>query len=177
MSEKKRKKEDFDIDFGFGGIKLGGLFDNLEKLVDAAAKLKESGGEYRKEGEIDLSHLKKGMKGIFGVTVKTGIGDEQPVVESFGNIRKTPEGPKVEEEREPLSDIFDEEGAIVVMLEMPGVAKEDITVDIEGDILEVVAQSQSRKYRKELLLPAQVEAETTAWTYKNGVLEVTMKKS
>lgn len=176
MGEKKQKKEDFDIDFGFGSLKLGGLFDNLEKLVDAAAKLKESGGEYKKEGEIDLGHLRKGMKGIFGVTVKTGIGGEQPVVESFGNIRKTPEGPKVDEEREPLSDIFDEKEAIVVMLEMPGVAKEDIMVSLEGDILEVAAQGQSRKYRKELLLPAQVQAETLAWEYKNGVLEVTVKK-
>ena len=176
MGEKKQKKEDFDIDFGFGSLKLGGLFDNLEKLVDAAGKLKGSGGEYEKEGEIDLGHLRKGMKGIFGVTVKTGIGGEQPLVESFGNIKKTPEGPKVEEEREPLSDVFDEEGAIVVMLEMPGVAKEDIKVDIEGDILDVAAQSQSRKYRKELLLPAQVEAETAAWTYENGVLEITLKK-
>lgn len=177
MNEKK-KKEDFDIDFGFGGFKLCGLFDShLEKLVDAVDKLRESGEEYRKEGEIDLGHLRKGMKGRFGVTVQTGIGGEQPAVESFGNIRKTPEAPKVEEEREPLSDIFDEEGAIVVMLEMPGVAKEGIKVDIEGDILEVVAQSQSRRYRKELLLPAPVESEAVTWVYENGVLEVTLKKN
>ncbi|WP_287374000.1 Hsp20 family protein [Prosthecochloris sp.] len=175
MSQKK-KKEDFDVDFGFGSLKLGGLFDGLDKLVDAAAKLKEMGGEYSKEGEIDLSHLKKGMKGVFGVTVKTGIGGEGPVVESFGNIRKTKEGPKVEEEREPLSDIFDEDDGVIVMLEMPGVAKEDIAVTLEGDILEVIAQSQSRKYRKELLLPSAVQAETIAWTYQNGVLEVTVKK-
>lgn len=175
MSQKK-KKEEFDVDFGFGSLKLGGLFDGLDKLVDAAAKLKEMGGEYSKEGEIDLSHLKKGMKGVFGVTVKTGIGGEGPVVESFGNIRKTKEGPKVEEEREPLSDIFDEGDDVVVMLEMPGVTKEDITVTLEGDILEVIAQSQSRKYRKELLLPSAVQAETIAWSYQNGVLEVTVKK-
>ena len=96
-----------DIDFGIGKLSLGGLLKGIENLVDLAAKLKEAGGEIKKEGEIDLSRLKEGMKGVYGFSIKTAVGGK-PVVETFGNIKKTPEGPVVEEEREPLIDVFDE---------------------------------------------------------------------
>ncbi|MBU4361728.1 Hsp20/alpha crystallin family protein, partial [bacterium] len=81
---KNEKDEDLGIDFG-----LGGLFKGIEKLIDLAADLKEAGGEIKKEGEIDLSNLKKGMKGVYGFSIKTMTGG-RPVVESFGNIKKTP---------------------------------------------------------------------------------------
>ena len=93
---------------------LGGLFKGIENLIDLAAKLKESGGQISKEGEVDLSHLKEGMKGVFGFSVKTAVGGE-PIVESFGNIKQTPTGPSVEEVREPLTDIFDEEHEIRIL--------------------------------------------------------------
>ncbi len=176
MTEKKDDKKGIDIDFGLGKINLGGIFDGIEKLVDAAAKLEQLGGEFKKEGEVDLSHLKQGMKGVFGVSVKTGIGGENPVVESFGNIKKTPEGPKVEEEREPLTDLFDENDEIVVIMEMPGVSKEDIQVDLNGDIFDVSASAKTRKYRKEILLPNAVKSEDMAWTFNNGIFEARMKK-
>ena len=134
--KKKEESENLDIDFGIGKLSLGGLFKGIEKLVDLAEELKESGGEIRKEGEVDLSHLKEGMKGVFGFSIKTAVGGK-PVVESFGNIKKTPQGPTVEEEREPITDVFDEKEEIRVYAEMPGVSEQDIKVDLKGDILDI----------------------------------------
>jgi len=173
MPKKGKKGEQGeDIDIGFG---LGGLFKGIEKLVDLAADIKEAGGEIKKEGEIDLSHLKKGMKGVFGFSVKTATGGK-PVVEPFGNIKKTPKGPTVEEEREPITDVFDEKEEIKVYAEMPGVKEEDIKLDLKGDILDISAQTGDRKYHKEVLLPAKGKPETLTSSYKNGVLEAKMKK-
>ena len=171
----KQKDEGLDFDFGIGKISLGGLFNGIEKLVDLAAELKKAGGEIKKEGEIDLSHLKEGMKGVFGFSIKTAVGGK-PIVEPFGNIKKTPKGPTVEEEREPISDVFDEKEEIRVYAEMPGVNQEDVKLDLKGDILDISAQTGDRKYHKEILLPAKVKAETLTSSYKNGILEISIKK-
>jgi HSP20 family protein len=173
--KKKTKKKSPDIDFGLGTLGLGGLLKGIEKLVDLAADLEDKGGEINKEGEIDLGHLKKGMKGVFGFSVKTAVGGK-PVVESFGNIKKTPQGPKIEEEREPITDVFDEKEEVVVMAEMPGISEEGISVDLKGDILAIKAVNGHRSYYKEVLLPSPVRPDTLTSNYKNGVLEVRIKK-
>jgi len=170
INKKNEKDEGLGIDFG-----LGGLFKGIEKLIDLAADLKEAGDEIKKEGEIDFSHLKKGMKGVYGFSIKTMTGG-RPVVESFGNIKKTPKGPTVEEEREPLTDVFDEKEEVRVYAEIPGVNEEDIKLDLKGDILDVLAKSGDRKYHKEILLPAKVKSETLISSYKNGILEVKIRK-
>ena len=178
MEEKdkeKKGKEDFDFDFGIGKLSLGGLFNGFEKLVDLAADLKEAGGEIKKEGEIDLSQLKEGMKGIFGFSIKTAVGGK-PIVEQFGNIRKTSKGPSVEEEREPITDVFDEKEEVRIYTEMPGINKEEIKLDLSGDILDISAKNRDRKYHKEILLPSKVKAETLTSNYTNGILEVKIKK-
>jgi len=168
--EKKKKEEEIGFDFG-----IGGLFKGIEKLVDLAADLKEAGGEIKKEGDIDLSHLKDGMKGVFGFSIKTAAGGK-PIVEPFGNVKKTPTGPTVDEEREPIIDVFDEEKEIIVMAEMPGISEGDLKLDLKGDVLDISAQSKNRKYHKEILLPSKVMPETLITNYKNGILEVKINK-
>jgi HSP20 family protein len=172
---KKRKEKEWEIDFGIGKLSLGGLFEGIERLVDLATKLKEKGGEIRKEGEMDLSHLKEGMKGVFGFSIKTAVGGK-PIIEPFGNIKKTPRGPTVDEIREPITDVFDEGEEILILAEMPGVNQEDIKVDLKGDILGITAQTGDRKYHKEILLPAKIKSETLTFSYKNGILEIRIKK-
>jgi len=172
---KEKETEGLNMDFGIGSLGLGGLFKGIENLVDMAAKLKDAGGEINKEGEIDLSNLKKGMKGVFGISIKTAVGGK-PVVESFGNVKKTSHGAAVEEEREPITDVFDEEQEIRIYAEMPGVNEADIKLDLKEDILDISAQTGDRKYRKEVLLPTKVQADTMTSSYNNGILEIKVKK-
>lgn len=178
MSEKKKngEEEGLDLDFGIGKLGWRGLFKGIEKLIDLATDLKEAGGEIKKEGEIDLSHLKEGMKGVFGFSIKTAVGGKS-VVEPFGNIKKTPEGTvEVKEEREPLTDVFDEKDEILVIAEIPGIEKEDISLNLKGDILEISAVSKNKIYRKEVLLPVEADQENLSYTCRNGILEVRIKK-
>jgi len=168
--KKNDKKKDADFDL-FG---LGGLFKGIEKLVDLAGKLEEKGG-ISKEGELNFDHLKKGMKGVYGFTINTAVGGK-PTVETFGNIKKTPQGPKVDEEREPITDIFNEENEIVVIAEMPGIDEENITINLKEDMLEISAIGKSRTYRKEMLLPAKLLKENLRHKFTNGILEIRITK-
>ena len=115
------------------------------------------------------------MKGVYGFTVKNA-GGGSPKVESFGNIKKTPEGPKVDEEQEPITDIFDEKDEIVIIAEMPGIEENDLKIDLKEDILEISAVSKNRTYRKELLLPVKAVSENLTHKFKNGILEIRIKK-
>jgi HSP20 family protein len=171
--EKDNNKEKKD-EAGFELFGLGGLFKGIEKLVDLAGKLEEKGG-MSKEGEINLDHLRKGMKGVYGFTINTA-GGGSPKVETFGNIRKTPEGPKVDEEREPITDIFDEEKEIMIIAEMPGIEENDLKIDLKEDILEISAVSKSRSYRKELLLPVKAVMADLSHKFTNGILEIRINK-
>ena len=92
------------------------------------------------------------------------------------NIKKTPEGPKVDEEREPITDIFDEKNEIVVIAEMPGIEETDLKIDLKEDILEISAASKNRTYRKELLLPVKVIKSNLRHKFTNGILEIRIKK-
>jgi HSP20 family protein len=115
------------------------------------------------------------MKGVYGFTINT-TGGGSPKVETFGNIKKTPEGPKVDQEREPITDIFDEENEIVVIAEMPGIEETDLQIDLKEDILEIMASSKSRTYRKELLLPSKMTISNLSHKFTNGILEIKIKK-
>jgi len=83
----------------------------------------------------------------------------------------------VEEVREPIVDIFDEKDHILVIVELPGVTKEKIKIEINGDILNLSTSDKGRQYAKEILLPHKVKAETLKTSYKNGVLEINVEKT
>lgn len=175
MATNRRQKET-DHDQGTDGSGFGGFFKNIEKLVELAASLKDSNGEIKKEGEINLEHLKKGMKGIFGFSVKSMAGNK-PEVELFGNIKKSSRGPRVEESREPIVDIFDEEKELVVVVEMPGVNESDIKVAlVEEDVLDVTTTGKEHKYEKKISLPSKVKADALRSSYRNGILEIRIGK-
>ena len=170
--EKNREKEKdkVEIDFGVGKISFGGLFKGLGNLIDLAAKLKEEGVERR--GEI--TGLPRGAKGVYGLSIRTLAG--KPIIESFGNIRETPKGPVVEEVREPIVDVFDEEDHILVIVELPGVSEDKIEIDAVGDILNLTASDTDKKYAKEILLPSKVKPSPLKTTYQNGILEINLEK-
>jgi HSP20 family protein len=72
-------------------------------------------------------------------------------------------------------DHFDEGEEVVVVAELPGVSEEEIQVEIKDDILSLETTGD-RKYAKELQLSEAVDTATLRKTYKNGILELRLKK-
>ncbi len=179
MAEERKKRhkrepgkgEEIEIDFGMGKISFGGLFKGIGNLIDLASKLSEDGAE--KTGKI--RGLPKEVKGVYGFRIRTMVGGK-PVIDTFGNVKETAQGPVVEEVREPIVDVFDEKDHILVIAELPGVAEDEIKVEVAGDILNLTAADKDRKYAKEILLPGKVKADCIKTSYKNGMLEIKLEK-
>ena len=57
----------------------------------------------------------------------------------------------------------------------PGAAEEEIQIEVEEDILSLETGGDS-KYAKEILLPAAVDAASLQKTFRNGILELRLKK-
>lgn len=159
------------------GLGFGGLLEGIQKLVDAAAKLKDAGG-VSQTGEFSIPGLGEKGKGLFGFSIRT-MADGQGSgvkVQPFGDIHKTQEGMTVEEDREPVVDVVEEGEQIRVITELPGVSEGEIAHEVHGDVL-VISTRGERRYHAEVVLPARVQSEGAASSYNNGILELRLHKA
>ncbi len=158
----------------FGGV--GGFLSGLGTVIEKLGELAEKGEELRKSGTFSDADGK--VKGVYGFHIRTGLGGEGVTVEPFGNVRKDEKTGQavVDEVREPMVDLFDEQDCVIVVAEMPGIAEEDVKLDLQDDILTIAAQRGDAKYRREVLLPMTFAADRMSCKCRNGVLEVRFAK-
>ena len=171
---RKRKDDwfsgdDWNIDDIFNN--LDGEFQRIRKQMDNFMKDSFEG---------NISENNKRNPFVFGFSVKTGP-DGFPIFEEFGNTRMNPFGkngekPTVDTRREPLTDINETEDQIAITVELPGVNKEDIDINVMEDKVEVNVKTESRKYFKSIDLKSLVETESSKATYTNGILDLVLKK-
>jgi len=153
---------------------LGGLFKGIGSLLDLVSRMVEEGKEgTTRTGEIE--GLGGNLRGVYGFSLRMGL-EGKPVIEQFGNIHETEAGTVVTETREPLVDVLDEGDHLAVIAELPGVEEQDIHIEIEGDILEITAESKDRKYQKDVLLPSSVDRRSLKSSFRNGILEIRLVK-
>lgn len=171
MKETKETKEmlSLGVNLGVGGI-LKGVADLVDKLSDLE--------ELSRSGEFQG----KDVKGVYGISVKVGLGDEGIKVEPFGNIRKekkTRAGGEVvsEDVREPVIDTFEEEDHFLILAEMPGIGVENLKINLTDRALTIVAEKgNKKKYYKEIDLPGEFSKEKMTVSANNGVVEIKLAK-
>jgi len=120
---------------------------------------------------------------VYGYTMTVGP-DGKPRVREFGNVRSPLAGfglgasnrPLISSEREPLADITTTDKEVKAILEMPGVNKENIKINVQDNSVEVKSDDPQRKYHEIIDLPPETDTETAKSTYKNGVLEIIFTK-
>ena len=178
----------------FDMTELLGDFDNMNKEMNRTFNMfndistnppkdlireyeTKEGGKVREVGPI-----------VYGYSMTIGP-DGKPHVREFGNVKtlgnagkKNNVGqylgkPSISSEREPLADITSTDKEVKVVLEMPGIKKEDIKINAYESKVEVKTEDISpRKYHKAVDLPKETDIETARSTYNNGILEVTFDK-
>lgn len=139
---------------------LDRLIDNMEEdIEDILKSFYESGSKF----------LSKPM--VYGLSMKIGPGGE-PVLKLFGDRKLLEEG-----FREPLYDqiVNEDEGKLKLLVELPGVEKKDIELNVLEDEATVSAIHGDIKYKARIRFKASIDQTSGSASYHNGVLEVTFK--
>lgn len=133
---------------------------------------------------------------VYGYSVNIGP-DGKPKIREFGNIRPrgrnkmfggssnsiddavADEEPQITAEREPIVDVLTTDKEVKVIVEVPGVNKENIKVNAYDTSVEISAidTAESKRYHRLIDLPSETDTSSTAKAaYKNGMLEITFNK-
>ena len=165
--EDRKRKNPFDF---IDDKEFEKIFDEMQKMFENI-NFKESMEDMIRNG-IDPN-----KRFIHGFSVNLGP-DGKPRIQEFGNRpKRTPTGDSmISEEREPLTDIIEGDTDVAITVEIPGVEKENIDLNVTEETLEIKVDAPQRKYHKVVDLPCGVKTKSTKATYKNGILDVVLEK-
>ena len=177
----------------FGGARRGlarGFFDDMFRGFDQMRRQMEREFEdMEKRIPKDLVREYNTPQGekvrevgpiVYGYSMTIGP-DGKPKVREFGNV-KSSRGfggmtrPEISGEIEPLVDVTTTDKEVKVVVEMPGITKENIRINIHDGTLEVKSEDPQRKYHRTIEIPTETDIETAKSAYNNGILEITFRK-
>ena len=197
-SEEKGKPAEMDsmlkdvsglVNSSFNVLGLSGGRDSPEGkegligLINGLARLAEQSQSFQKEFELG------GKRGVIDFQVRAGPLKGPGL--SRGSLYRKPPGRRVEpilgfsptltgkpaDEREPILDIIEGDGKLTVLVEFPGVKEKDIKWDVEGQKFTLNIESENIKCSKEVVLPYPVQREGAKSSFKNGILEIELRKT
>lgn len=142
------------------------LTEKMFKQIEEIDKSVKSG---RLQGDWEIKPIEEpGVKGYIAQG-RFYSNNSQNALPKPIKLPKRPE----EENREPLTDVFEENDKIKIYMELPGVDKNDIHLNVTDRNVEVKA----RNFYKTVTLPeCSLSLDKVSAKYKNGVLEVTVPK-
>ncbi len=111
---------------------------------------------------------------VYGFSCTAEPGKE-PVFQEFGNIKPSYRGIEPSGGREPLVDVMDEQDKYRIFVELPGVEKEKVKLDVAEKSVQIRTEDE-KKFHKRIELESPVDADSTKASYKNGVLTVELMK-
>lgn len=121
---------------------------------------------------------------VYGYSMTIGP-DGKPQIREFGNVKSTSDNRDIKKggikshisaEREPLSDIYSTDKEVKIVLELPGIKKEDIKINATEGMVEITTTGSQRKYHKTLELPPEADIDSARSNYNNGILEIIFNK-
>ncbi|MFQ5758460.1 MAG: Hsp20/alpha crystallin family protein [Candidatus Bathyarchaeia archaeon] len=135
------------------------LAERMFREMEEIDKAVRSG---RLQGEWDVRPIKE--PGVRGYVAQGRF--------QLGEPQKVPKH-ALDKTREPLTDIFEDKEHVKLYVELPGVEKDDIQLNIT----DTQAEIKAKNFYKTIALPiSNVELEKATANYKNGVLEVIIPK-
>ncbi len=146
---RKKSNDDMPIDFGIFEEMIEDLIEHIEEISDGGP---EAYG--------------------FSITKRPG---EAPEVVGFSSHPHADE-PSLEGYK-PLLDVFDSDSCVQVVVELPDIDKNDISLDATENTLTIIVRVDDRKYSETVELLARVDPSSASASYHNGVLDVTLTRT
>jgi HSP20 family protein len=177
-----RKRDNSDGDwFGDNDWNIEDIFGNLDSEFRKMRKQMDNLMRDAVEGNVSDNSTKSPF--VFGFSVTTGP-DGIPKFEDFSNNRIGPlsssknesKEAAVDTNREPLTEVNETDSDIAITVELPGVTKEDIDINVTENKVEVKVGTESRNYFKRIDLSHEVQSKSSKATYTNGILDLVLKK-
>lgn len=123
--------------------------------------------------KVESNQIRSGEPIYYGYTMSIGP-DGKPQIKEFGNIR--PGSAHKPKEPELVDQILNEgEDNLKLILQMKGIAKNEINVSTDGGLVEVSAENKSREYRATVPLKHTVDVSSARGRYANGILELSFR--
>ena len=156
----------------------------LSGLINDLAKLAEKSETYQKTfdlGEKGVAHAhfsvsSRPIRGSYVTKPTDRLKISKPKKDLSSTRTPMPPTAGPIKEREPIVDVFEEGNHIRVTVELPDVKENDIDLKIESNILTITVDTPARKYHKQVELPTPVKKGILESNYRNGVLEVKLRK-
>ncbi|MFX1319874.1 MAG: archaeal heat shock protein Hsp20 [Promethearchaeota archaeon] len=170
--KRKRWWDDESTDSQFEALQR--MFEEIMKMISDINPEDMFGPDAEHQLEEILEQLQKNPM-VWGFSA--GIGPDGKIrLNPFGNLN--PEGgpPVVRDEREPLIDVMDQDDQLIIIAELPGVKRNEINIKVNDYSLTLQVDSKDRKYAKDIDLPAPVDIDSVKTSYRNGILEIHLKK-
>lgn len=111
---------------------------------------------------------------VYGFSYTAEPGKE-PVFQEFGNIKPSYRGIEPSQGREPLVDVMSEKDKFKIFVELPGVEKEKVKLDVAEDSVEIKTDDE-KKFYKMISLDSTVDPDSAKASYKNGILTLELDK-
>jgi HSP20 family protein len=169
---------------GFSGMvdALRGLVQQLAEAAQSTAQDEaKAAHEASKEGTHSFTLGGARTSVVFGYTLKTG--PDGVSAERFGDVpdrtqppAKAASQPQRQPPRQPIVEVHEEGAEIVVVAELPGADPKTIICRPEQKRL-LIEAGGARRYRKEVLLPAAVQASGMQQSFQHGILEVRLVRA
>lgn len=157
---RKKRKDDWGDMFESFDEEIAEMRDRMDRVLERMLS-----------GE--LTEAKDPL--IYGVSMRVS-SEGVPLIQEFGKARPAELADAEPPAREPLTDIREDVDRVTVIMELPGVDKKEIKVTAEDRYLDLEVDSPDKRYSKHLDLPCNVLPGSAKANYKNGVLEVVMRR-
>lgn len=159
---------------------LGSIFKGLDRFINIVADMMENDkNEIDIKGVLNDPDKDKKIVGNYGFNIKLG-GDKIEGLEKINTLNSimnnTNNGIIVPKRIEPVTDIFNEEDKIIIVMELSGVLEEDIALEIDENILRISAEGNGNCYSKTVNLEFNPKMEDVTLKLNNSIYSIVINK-